>query len=342
MMLGSYTTLELEGPPKSGAARAAILLLAMGGDGAAKLLKHFSAEEIKTLRQGAALQQPVTALELDEIVAEFQEAFRAGPGLAGLDGELNKLLRISLSSEEMAKVFEGEDAPEDADALPVWYEIEQLGAQPLTALLLKEHPQVIAYTLQRLKAEVAAAVVATFEAPLRNDVVRRMLSAKPPSDQMARMIEGRLRETFVAGSNGAERKARHATLAEIVNRMEKRQTDDLLQSIEQSEPEEAEALRKLLFAFEDITALPRKARLLLFDAIPTETVTQSLFGASDELKEAVLAALGARSRRMVEAELARGDAIAADAVTAARRSVAAAALRLSAEGRLDLTERDEA
>ncbi|MET0258077.1 MAG: FliG C-terminal domain-containing protein, partial [Methylobacterium sp.] len=323
-------------------ARAAILLLAMGGDGAAKLLKHFSAEEIKTLRQGAALQQPVTALELDEIVAEFQEAFRAGPGLAGLDGELNKLLRISLSSDELAQVFEGEDVPEDADALPVWYEIEQLGAQPLTALLLKEHPQVIAYTLQRLKAEVAAAVVATFEASLRNDVVRRMLSAKPPSDQMARMIEGRLRETFVAGSNGAERKARHATLAEIVNRMEKRQTDDLLQSIEQSEPEEAEALRKLLFAFEDITALPRKARLLLFDAIPTETVTQSLFGASDELKEAVLAALGARSRRMVEAELARGDAIAADAVTAARRSVAAAALRLSAEGRLDLTERDEA
>jgi flagellar motor switch protein FliG len=159
---------------------------------------------------------------------------------------------------------------------------------------------------------------------------------------MARMIEGRLRETFVAGSNGAERKARHATLAEIVNRMEKRQTDDLLQSIEQSEPEEAEALRKLLFAFDDITALPRKARLLLFDAIPTETVTQSLSGASDELKEAVLAALGARSRRMVEAELARGDAIAADAVTTARRSIAAAALRLSAEGRLDLSERDEA
>lgn len=341
MMLGSYSTLELEGPPKSGAARAAILLLAMGGEGAAKLLKHFSAEEIKTLRQGAALQQPVTAMELDEIVAEFQDAFRAGPGLAGLDGELNKLLRVSLSTDELALVFEGEDVPEDADALPVWYEIEQLGAQPLTALLLKEHPQVVAYTLQRVKAELAAAVVASLEAPVRNDVVRRMLSAKPPGEAMARMIESRFREAFVAGSNGAERKARHATLAEIVNRMEKSQTDELLLSIEESEPDEAVALRKLLFAFDDITGLPRKSRLLLFDAIPTETVTQALSGASDELKEAVLAALGARSRRMVEAELSRGEAVAADVVTAARRQIAAAALRLSAEGRLDLSEKDE-
>jgi flagellar motor switch protein FliG len=177
---------------------------------------------------------------------------------------------------------------------------------------------------------------------MRNDVVRRMLSAKPPTEQMARMIEGRFREAFVAGSNGAERKARHATLAEIVNRMEKRQTDELLLSIEESEPDEAVALRKLLFAFDDITGLPKKSRLLLFDAIPTETVTQALSGASDELKEAVLAALGARSRRMVEAELARGEAVAADVVTTARRQIAAAALRLSAEGRLDLAEKEEA
>jgi len=326
--------------PKSGAARAAILLLTMGGEGAAKLLKHFSPEELRELRQGAAGGNPVSNAELEEIVSEFQDAFRSGPGLSGLDGELTKLLRSSLSSDELALVFQGEDTGIDS-GLPVWYELEQLGPETIGTLLTREHPQVAAYALQRIKAEVAAAIVATMEPARRNDVVRRMLAAKPPTEAMGRLIEQRFRESFVQGSNGAERRARHATLAEIVNRMEKTQTEDLLQAIEAAEPEEAVALRKLLFAFEDVLALPRKSRLLLFDAIPTETVTQSLAGAEPDLREAVLSSLGARARRMVEAELSRGEAPNADAVQAARRTIAASALRLSAEGRIDLTEKAE-
>lgn len=340
-MLGVYQSPDLVGTPKSGAARAAILLLTLGGEGAARLLKHFTPEEIRTLRQGAAQQKPVTATELDGIVGDFQDAFRTGPSLTGLDTELSKLLRNSLSSEELASVFDGEEALAGDDALPVWYEMEQLGAQAITALLRNEHPQVAAYAVQRLKAEIAAQVVAAFDGPMRNDVVRRMLSAKPPTEQMARMIETRFREAFVMSGNGAERKARHATLAEIVNRMDKNQTDDLLDAIERSEPDEARELRKLLFAFEDVPDLPRKSRLLLFDAIPTETVTQALAGTDDAMRDAVLSALGARARRMIEAELARNEPVAGDLVQAARRTIAAAALRLSAEGRLDLAEKGE-
>jgi len=283
----------------------------------------------------------VSSAELEEIVAEFQDAFRMGPGLAGLDGELTKLLRSSLSSDELALVFQGEDGGAET-GLPVWYELEQLGAETIGTLLSREHPQVAAYALQRIKAEVAAVIVAEMEPAQRNDVVRRMLSAKAPTEAMGRLIELRFRESFVQGSNGADRRARHATLAEIVNRMEKRQTEDLLQAIGESEPEEAVALRKLLFAFEDVLGLPRKARLLLFDAIPTETVTLSLAGADAALREAVLSSLGARARRMVEAELAAGTAPNADAVQAARRTVAASALRLSAEGRIDLAEKSDA
>lgn len=339
MMLGSYAPLELEGPPKSGAARAAILLLALGGEGAARLLKHLSPEEIRTLRQGAAAQQPVSAMELDEIVADFQSAFREGPGLSGLDGELSKLLRSTLSTEEQQLVFQGEGGGDTG--LPVWYELEQLGAETIGTLFASEHPQIAAYALGRIKAEVAAVVVAAMEPARRNDVVRRMLSAKVPGEALSRQIEARFREHFVHSATGDDRRQRHATLAEIVNRMEKSQTDDLLVAIEAAEPKEAAALRKLLFAFEDVKLLPRKARLLLFDAIPTETVTQSLYGADEEIREAVLSALGARARRMVEAEIGRGDPVQADLVAGGRRQIAAAALRLSAEGRIDLTERED-
>jgi flagellar motor switch protein FliG len=172
----------------------------------------------------------------------------------------------------------------------------------------------------------------------RNDVMRRMLSSAPPPESVARLIEKRCRDAFVSSSNGAERRERYATMAEIVNRMDKAQTEELLSSLESAEPEEAAALRKLLFAFEDVGSLSKKARLVLFDAIPVEQVTVALTGAAQDLREAVLSALGARARRMVEAELGRNEPAAADAIQAARRAIASTALRMSGEGRIDLTE----
>ncbi|WP_168990423.1 FliG C-terminal domain-containing protein [Aureimonas flava] len=328
-------------PTLSGASRAAVLLLTLGGEGATKLLKHFSAEEIRALRQSAALPNSVTPMELDEIVADFQDAFRVGPAITGLDGEMTKLLRSSLTREELALVFDGEAMPVDEGGVPVWQEIEQLGQEALAKVLDREHPQVAAYILQRVKSDFSATIVAGMPATRRNDIMRRMLSSAPPPEAVARLIERRCREAFVAASKGAERRERYATMAEIVNRMEKAQTEELLAALETAEPEEAAALRKLLFAFEDVAGLSRKGRLVLFDAIQVEQVTLALNGAPQDLREAVLSAMGARARRMVEAELGRNEPAAADAVQAARRAIAGAALSLAAEGRIDLAEKAE-
>ncbi|WP_416355086.1 FliG C-terminal domain-containing protein [Aureimonas phyllosphaerae] len=341
MLSEAYQSRELGAPTLSGASRAAVLLLTLGGEGATKLLKHFSAEEIRALRQSAALPNSVTPMELDEIVADFQDAFRAGAAITGLNDEMTKLLRSSLSNEDLAIVFEGEAMPIDESGVPVWQEIEQLGAEALAKILDREHPQVAAYILQRLKSDLAAVVVAGMAPARRNDIMRRMLSSAPPPESIARLIERRCREAFVSSSNGAERRERYATMAEIVNRMDKAQTEELLASLETTEPEEAAALRKLLFAFEDVAELSKKGRLVLFDAIQVEQVTLALNGAPQDLREAVLSALGARARRMVEAELGRNEPAAADAIQAARRAIAGAALRLAAEGRIDLTEKVE-
>ncbi len=141
MLSEAYQSRELGAPTLSGASRAAVLLLTLGGEGASKLLKHFTPDEIRALRQSAALPNPITPMELDEIVADFQDAFRAGPAITGIDDELTKLLRSSLSKEDLALVFEGEQMPMEDSGLPVWQEIEQLGAESVTKLLDREHPR---------------------------------------------------------------------------------------------------------------------------------------------------------------------------------------------------------
>lgn len=334
------TDLILAGP-----ARAAILLLALGPNGASRLLKHLSPDEIRAVKEGVANQEPVSAQQVDQLVSEFQEEFKTGPGLSGLDDEMNKLLRSALSADEHSKVFGADDFIDAslfmAPSLSVWEEFEGLGAGALDKLLVAEHPQVVAMVIARLQAETAAAVIAGFEPSFRNDVMRRMLTARPLEGAAESVIADNLRAVFIAGSDGPEKMARRTTLAEIANRIDKSQTDEFLASIEEDQPDEAVAIRNLLFAFEDLPGITKKARLILFDAVPTETVTLALRGSPPELVEVIASSLAARAKRMVEAELTRAADIDPKDITAARRSIAALALRLASEGKIVLTASKE-
>lgn len=336
-----YSELEFDAGTIAGPARAAILLLAMGSDGASRLLKHLSPEEIRSLKESVADQQPVSAHQLDLLVSDFQEEFKTGAGLSQLDSEMTKLLRGALSADEMTKVF-GEDDFVDpsmfmAPPLSVWEEFEKLGVEALQMLMLVEHPQVVAIILARLPSEVSANVVAGFDSDRRNDVMRRMLGAKPIGYDAEMLIADSLREIFIAGDEGGEKMARRAALAEIANQMDKVQTDDFLASIAEIQPEEATAIRNLLFSFEDLPILGKKARLVLFDDVSTEQVTLALRSAPPELVEIVLSSLAARARRMVEAELQQTIDVNAKEITTARRAIASLALRLASEGRIVLT-----
>ena len=67
----------------------------------------------------------------------------------------------------------------------------------------------------------------------------------------------------------------------------------------------------------------------------------ALRGAEDELKESVLSSISQRTRRMIESELSAGKAKPAE-IEQARKSIAALALRMAEEGKIELQKSEEA
>ena len=112
----------------------------------------------------------------------------------------------------------------------------------------------------------------------------------------------------------------------------------ILEGLKVARPSEAAALKKLLFSFEDIIKLDQKYRLILFDKVQTEQVMIALRGADAELKEIILSSLGARARRMIEAELNGAEGEVTKEVAAARRAIAETALRLASSGEISIEE----
>jgi flagellar motor switch protein FliG len=97
----------------------------------------------------------------------------------------------------------------------------------------------------------------------------------------------------------------------------------------------------MLYSFEDLPRLTPAARTALMDQVPADKLVLALRGTDAAFQDVVLASLASRARRMVEAELASGDAGSARDVASARRAIAELALNMAAKGEIELDAPDE-
>lgn len=326
-------------PALTGPERAAALLYAMGKEAAGRLLKHFEPDELRVLTQAAAALGPVSAPVVEDLAADLAASLQAGPDIRGSDAEAKALLSGAFTPDEVAGLL-GEEKPEAP--VSVWDRLPGLPDPALVEWLGAEHPQAAASFLGKLDPERTARLFGLMPAHLRNELARRMLGTRPPMPTGAAALDAVLAEDVLpraAAKTGPEKPTR---LAGVLNKMEPAQMDALLSELMAQRPKEAEVLRGLLFSFDDVTGLSQQARLVLFDQVATEKVVLALKGAQAECREAVLSALSARARRIVEAELGRDDGAAPRDVAGAQRAIADLALSLAERGLIELPNTEAA
>jgi flagellar motor switch protein FliG len=318
--------------------KAAAILVAMGKPAASRLLKFFKQDELKALVEGARLLKTIPQTELERIVAEFESEFTEGAGQLDSAEQMGNLLNETLSADEMNAIL-GRDDPtaRSRPSVPVWVELEGLEPARIASFLAVEHPQTAAFVLSKLAPQAAANTLLALDKPLRGEIIRRMMSISSIPDAAAQILEKQLRTRLLGESAAKDTTAGQTRVASVLNELDKSELDEMMLDLEASGTPNLEALRSRLFAFEDILLLTQKARVTLFDGLSTELVTLALRQAQPQLVESVLSSIGARARRMIEAELGQGsDGIAMADIVGARKQIAAAAIRLSREGAIEL------
>ncbi len=334
--MGVSAPVKIEGPaPRvlQGPEKVAALLLALGKDQASRLLARFEPEELKRISRSAADLGPVTGPELERIVDEFTHEFSHGTSLYGTAKEVERLLTGVLPGDQVAEIM--------SDVLgntnrSIWERISGVSESILAAYLQKEHPQTAALILSKVKPACAAKVMGLMSQKLRNDLMRRMLSFKPVVEETMRVVEKTLHEDFMlnfARNMGVDT---HSRMADIINKMERDQMEDVLQNLAQSRPKTAEVLKGLLFTFEDLIKLAPRARMMILDQVPNERIVVALKGTDASFRDALLSAMGSRARRMVEAELDTGEPVPQRDVAEARRAITDLALEMAGRGEIEL------
>lgn len=319
------------------AQKAAAILVAMGKPSASRLLKFFKQEELKALIEAARLLRTIPQADLERIVAEFEAEFTEGAGLLDSADKMDTILE-TLSPEEVAAIMRGKQPPPPPPGpAPIWPELERLDPSRLGDFLAGEHPQTAAMVLSKLAPAATAKVLLTLEKASRGEILKRMVTLAEVPDKASAIVENQLRSKVLSEASTKDTTAGQARVADVLNEMEKSDLEEVMQDLEAIRTPDLEGVKARIFNFEDLPLLPQRARVLVFDGLSIDVVTMALRGATPELTEAVLSAIGARSRRMIESELEQDNGAAQpDDIAQARRRVVSATVRLAREGSLAL------
>lgn len=318
--------------------KVATLLMTMSHECAAQIMHYFAPSEIKKVTHAMAELRPVPAGLIENVVEEFVDQFGGGTSLTGDASTVQAMLTGVLPDDQIADLIAEMEGRVNQS---IWDRLSTISDTSLVPYLLNEHPQTTALVLSKLHPITAAKVISTMPKELRDNIARRMLTCKAVVDDALKIIEKALHEDFMVNLSLNMGNDSHARMADIINKMELDQMENVLEGISETHPKSAEVLRSLLFTFDDIIKLNPRSLTILFDAIDNDQLIVALKGTEAKFRDKVLSCLASRTRRMVEQELNTGEASTSREVNDARRKITDLALSMGQRGEIDLSTGDE-
>ena len=288
----------------TGPKKAAILLLALGEDGAADVMKNLEEAEIQQVGYYMSRFTDVSPEELDIVLEEFyRNSVMADDGvnISSSPDFVKNALTKALGADRAKELSENLGAGEEEAGLEALRYAEPI---MISNYIRTEHPQTIALILSYLKnAEQSSAVLRDLPESLQADILYRMavIESIPPG-VISEMNEVLTEEMKTAGSmatsvGGVE------PVAEILNSVDKATETRILSSIEETNPDLAEQIRELMFTFEDMALIDAKQMQLVMKDVDQADMVLALKTASDAVKELIFSSMSSRAAEMVREDL---------------------------------------
>jgi len=283
--------------------KAAILCVSLGPEGAAEVFKHLPDEVMEKLTVEMARTQDIKPDHAEQVMREVVENAYAHGYIA--EGG------VKYAREVLTRAVGPDKADEILQRLATFIEatpFEFLRATPadqIYAFLRAEHPQTVALVLANMPTmEAASKVVQLMPAEEQAEVALRIatMGQTPPDvvKEVARVMREKLESVLqqeYSATGGVH------SVAEILNSSDRATERNILDFLGKENPELAEEIRSLLFVFEDLLKLDDRTIQLVLKEVDAKDLALALRGASDDVKERILANMSQRGAEMLREEM---------------------------------------
>lgn len=288
--------------PLTGIQKAAILLIALGPDISAKVMKNLTDEEVEQISLEISSIQKVEPEIKEEIIEQFHQITVAQDYISQGGVSYAKML--------LEKAFGEQEAMNIINRLTSSLQVRPFDfarkADPgqILNFIQNEHPQTIALVLSYLDPEQAGQILSELEEDVQADIARRIatMDSTPPDivSNIERILEQKISSSLIddyTQTGGIQ------SVVDVLNQVDRSTERTILETLEIQDPELSEEIKKRMFIFDDIVILDNRAIQRIIREVDNEDLMLALRASSDEVKELIFNNMSQRMEETFKEEM---------------------------------------
>jgi flagellar motor switch protein FliG len=317
-----------------GVTKSAILLLTLGADEAAEVMKFLEPKEVQKISTAMVALKNLSREEIAEVFEDFH-ASAAEKTTFGMDSDayIKSMLQKALGDDKAAGLIDRILHNSDTSGIE---SLKWMDPSSVADLVANEHPQIIATIMVHLEPDQAASVLSQLTERTRNDVMLRIAtldSVQPVALHELNDVLTKLLSGNAVGKKSIKGGVR--TAAEILNFIGGTQ-EAVLDSVRGHDAELAQKIMDEMFVFEDLMDIEDRGIQLILREVQSESLIVALKGASEDLREKILKNMSQRAAEMLREDLEAKGPVKLSEVEAEQKEILKIVRRLSDEGQVSI------
>jgi flagellar motor switch protein FliG len=317
-----------------GVNKSAILLLTLGADEAAEVMKFLEPKEVQKISTAMVALRNLTREEIALVFEEFHE-IASEKTTFGMDSDnyIRDMLRKALGDDKAAGLIDRILHNSDTSGID---SLKWMEPSAIADLVANEHPQIIATIMVHLDPDMAAVVLGLLTERTRNDVLLRIAtldSVQPVALHELNDVLTKLLSGNAVGKKSIKGGVR--TAAEILNFIGSTQ-EAVLESVRGHDPELAQKIMDEMFVFEDLLEIEDRGIQLILREVQSESLIVALKGASEELRDKILKNMSQRAAEMLREDLESKGPVKLSEVESEQKEILKIVRRLADEGQVSI------
>lgn len=320
---------------QSGLENAAILLMSLGEEDAAEVLKHLTPKEVQGVGETISRMKTIPRDRMEDVLGQFSAVATGQMALVGdTDEYVRAVLRKALGDDKANLLIDRILQNSDVTGIEG---LKWMDAAAVAELLKNEHPQIVAAILVHLDHEQASSVLKNFTERHRNEVLVRIATLdgiqpaglKDLNEVMSALLSAndRSRASTLGGVKSA---------AEMLNLIGGSIETSAIDFIRHIDNDLAQQIIDNMFSFDDLVKLDDKGIQALLKELQTESLVVALKTAPDALRELIFKNMSSRASETLREELESRGPVRVAEVEAEQKEILKTVRRLTEEGVITL------
>ncbi len=317
------------------AEKAALLLLAVGQDRVASVLKNLGPKEVQVIGETMTNLGPISTGMVDLVLEDFIMQVKDETGL-GLDSDayIRNMLTEALGADKASNIIDRILLGANSKGIA---QLKWMNIRSIADLLRLEHPQIVATILSLLDADQSAEVLTLLPGTMRSDLLMRiatMESVQPSAiKELDEMMEKQLtgsdsvKSSSVGGIDAA---------ANILNFIDGVLGEEMMEAISENNAELGQEIQDKMFVFTDLITVDDRGIQTLLRGVSTDQLLIALRGVDDELKAKIFSNMSKRAAEMLRDDLEAAAPTKLSEVEQAQKDILGMAKKLSDAGEMSL------